>query len=68
MYEDANGTMVPGSVFKQMMHFDLHHRIQESKSVITLFEDQPPQETNVIQGDDIDGDASIEEMLEEYGC
>lgn len=68
MYEDANGTMVPGSVLNRMMHDDFHYRVRESQSVTALFEDQPPHEVNVIRGEDIDGDSSITKMLEEFGC
>ncbi len=68
MYEDVNGTMIPGSVFRQIMHADFHHRVREAQSVPALFEDQPPYDANVTCDEVIDGDTSIVDMLEEFGC
>ena len=68
MYEDTNGTMIPGSAVKRELYRDFHHLVLQSESVSTLFEDQSPIEETRNAGGPIDGDESLDKLLASYGC
>ena len=68
MYEDENGTMVPGSVVQREMYRDFHMLARQSTSVNLLFDDQAPEEETRLDVGPIDGDESLDKLLASYGC
>ncbi len=68
MYEDTNGTMIPGSAVRRELYRDFHHLVGQSNSVAILFDDQSPIEETRAAENHIDGDENLDKLLASYGC
>ena len=68
MYEDENGTMVPGSAVKRELYRDFHMRVKDGTHVSALFDDQSIEEETRGDGRPIDNDESLDKLLSSYGC